>query len=460
VRRVTGLEDVESFRRRARDWISGNLREVSPEEAEWLSDVQDDGAVARNRELMAALFAVGLSGICFPREFGGQGLGRQHLQAFTEEAAGHELPFMFHLPTLTILAPTLLDFGTEEQKHAHIPAMLRGEELWVQFLSEPGSGSDLASARTRATTDGHDYVLDGSKIWSSAANRADYAMCLCRTDGDVPKHAGLSVLIVKVHQPGVVVQQIRQVNGAREFCQEFFDNVRVPTSNLIGAVGQGWAVTTRLLEHEKLAVGGGSMFGLLADRGGRSARDDSDLLLRVVQENGRGDDPVARQMIGESAALARTQRALIDHIGQSIAAGRLSPSAASLLKLFSATAAIRRSELGAALGGPAMVAGSSAGHEMAVHFLVRQAAGLAGGSNEIQRNIIAERVLGMPREWAADRGVPFNRIGSQDAPGRLPALEPLVTARRAAGYCSSSHWLNRGARFSLNAARESAASGW
>ena len=156
--------------------------------------------------------------------------------------------------------PTILEFGTEEQKQRYIPAVLRGEELWVQFMSEPTGGSDLAGALSRATRDGDGYLLNGSKIWSSYAWKSDYALCVCRTDWDVPKHRGLSMLIVKVHQPGIQVRQIKQVDGTEEFCQEFFDDVRIPADQMVGQVNDGWTVASRLLFHERAAVSGASPY--------------------------------------------------------------------------------------------------------------------------------------------------------------------------------------------------------
>jgi alkylation response protein AidB-like acyl-CoA dehydrogenase len=225
---MTAVETVEDFRLRAREWLAANLRQVTTAEARELYNYDNEDSVRHNRDLMARLHGAGLMGICYPVEYGGQGLTPDHLRAFADEARGYEMPMMFHLPTMTILAPTLLDFGTEEQKRRYLPAVLRGEELWVQFLSEPSGGSDLAASLTRATLDGDSYVLSGSKIWSSSAYRSDYAMVVARTDWDAPKHRGLSVFIMKVDQPGVTVERIRQVNGSREFCQEFFDDVLIP----------------------------------------------------------------------------------------------------------------------------------------------------------------------------------------------------------------------------------------
>jgi alkylation response protein AidB-like acyl-CoA dehydrogenase len=403
------MEDVETFRPRARSWIRENLQRVTPAQATALRDYEDAGAVATNRSMMAKLYDAGFSGICFPQEYGGQGLSVEHLRAFTAEARGYGLPSMFHLPTMTILAATLLDFATEEQKRRHIPAILRGDEIWVQFLSEPSGGSDLAAVLTRATQDGDVYVLSGSKIWSSSAYRADYALCVCRTDWDVPKHRGISVLIVKVHQPGIQIEQIRQVNGTREFCQEFFDDVPIPVQNLVGTKNDGWTVATRLLQHEKLAVGGGSPYGLVAG-GSTSVEDSASSLVTFIREAGRVDDPLARQLVGEGLALGITQRAIVRRVSEAMAVGAMPGSASALLKLFGATRLIYSRELAARILGPAVVAGGGVGIDAGIQFLARQGDGLAGGSNEIQRNIISERLLGMPRERAADNDVPFREV--------------------------------------------------
>lgn len=399
------LESVESFRARAEAWVRDNL---VPETSHRRIDLEDDAVLAEQRSLMRRLYEARFSGICWPRQYGGLGLTLEHLRAFTEVSRGYRLPMAFHLPTMTILGATLLDFGTEEQKRRYIPAILSGEEFWVQFLSEPTGGSDLAGLLTRATSDGDVYVLSGAKIWSSNAYRCDFALCACRTDWDVPKHAGISVLIVEVHQPGITVEQIRQVNGTSEFCQEFFDDVQIPKANLLGKENDGWAVISRLLQHEKLAVGGGHSLGLVLGGSGPSLGVGGDPVLQLARGLGRQHDPVARQIVGESLSLTYAQRALIDQITEAINTGVLPPPASAILKLFNATTEIHRRELAARLAGPAMVAGE---HVLTgVDFLARQGDGLAGGSNEIQRNIISERVLGMPREPAADRGVPFKDV--------------------------------------------------
>src|SRR5205085_11056782 len=217
---------------------------------------------------------------------------------FTEETANYDMPVLFNVPTFGILAATLVDFGTHDQKLQHIPAILRGEALWVQCLSEPSGGSDLAGCLTRADRDGDVFILNGSKIWSSGAHEADYAMCLARTNWDVPKHRGLSMFILKIHQPGVTVEQIRQVDGSMEFCQEFFDDVAIPVADVVGDIDDGWTVATRLLTHERSAVGGGSIY-----TSGRSVGHDSgynatdNLITDLVKETAQSDDDHVRQLV-------------------------------------------------------------------------------------------------------------------------------------------------------------------
>ena len=212
------------------------------------------------RAQQRALYDAGYAGLSFPAAYGGRGWPPEYQQILNEEGASYDLPIRFSMPTLGIIAPTILEFGTEEQKCQHIPAMLRGDHLWVQFLSEPSCGSDLAGARTTAVRDGSTWLVNGSKVWSSAAYGCDYAICLARTDWDATKYAGLTMFLVKVDQPGITVRRIRQLDGPGEFCEEFFNDLRLTDSDVLGEVNRGWKVATRLLSHERDAVGGSSAF--------------------------------------------------------------------------------------------------------------------------------------------------------------------------------------------------------
>jgi alkylation response protein AidB-like acyl-CoA dehydrogenase len=308
---------------------------------------------------------------------------------------------------------TLLEAGTEEQKLRHVPAILRGEELWVQFLSEPSGGSDLAGCLTRADRDGDVFMMSGSKIWSSGAYVADYAMCLARTNWDVPKHRGLTMFIVKIHQPGVTVEQIRQVDGTMEFCQEFFDEVPVPVADVVGEIDDGWAVANLLLVQERLSVGGGSAYTV-----GRVSKnevgDDESELVELMRSRGLEQDRSARQTFAEAAITSMVGSELISRVSKGMATGALPPSGGSLMKLYGANAVIRRAEIGLTLAGEDGVAWSTEsrppGSTFGAASLGRQGIALGGGSNEIQRNIISERMLGMPREAAADREIPYKDV--------------------------------------------------
>ena len=402
------LEPVEAFRARARAWLAEHMP-PAPEDPNDRSDAR----WAHERTLQRRLWDGGFAGICFPREYGGLGLTPAHQRAFTAEADGYDLPFAINVPTLGILAATLVEFGTHEQKARHLPAILRGDELWVQFLSEPSGGSDLAGVLTRADRDGDVFVLNGSKIWSSGAYVADWAMCLARTDWDVPKHRGLTMFLVEIHQPGVTVEQIRQVDGTLEFCQEFFDDVAIPAAAVVGEVNDGWTVATRLLIHERMAVGGGSPY-----TSGRAVGGDtggpSDDLVELVRDRGLTEDARARQLLGEAHARALVGAQLVRRVTQGMASGALPPPAGSLMKLFHATSVMRRSEIALELAGEDAAAwpvgDPTPGGEAGARTLGRQGVSLGGGSNEIQRNIISERLLGMPREAAGDKDVPYREV--------------------------------------------------
>ena len=404
------MEPVEDFRRRARAWLADNM---PPFEGMSSGNYQEEGRRDHERMLQRRLFDGGFAGICWPAEYAGLGLTIEHQRAFTDESQPYDMPYSLNVPTFGILAATLIDFGTHEQKARHLPAILKGEELWVQFLSEPSGGSDLAGVLTRAERDGDVYILNGSKIWSSGAAESDYAMCLARTNWDVPKHRGLTMFIMKIHQPGVTVEQIRQVDGSLEFCQEFFDDVPIPASDVIGEVDDGWTVATHLLVHERNAVGGGSPY-LSGRSGSHEAGGRDDRVAEVVRRAGRTNDPHARQLVAEAAIRQLVGHHLVRRVTQGMTTGAMAPPASSVLKLYSATAQMRRVEIGLEVTGSDAVVwpegDDGPGRGLGEFSLWRQGLSLGGGSNEIQRNIISERLLGMPRELAADRDVPYRDV--------------------------------------------------
>jgi alkylation response protein AidB-like acyl-CoA dehydrogenase len=419
---MSDIEDVESFRLRAREWVSVNLPRLpdgaAAPDGEGRGHV-DDAAWLRARELQRLLFDGGFAGICYPKEYGGQGLTPEHQKAFTEETTGYEMPLLLNVPTFSICGPVILELGTEEQKREHLPKVLSGAEILVQFLSEPRGGSDLAGLTTRAVRDGDVFIVSGAKIWSSGAYAADYATCLVRTDWQAPKHRGLTMLLMKVHQPGVTIRKIRQLDGNDEFCEEFIDDVEVPVSNVIGEINGGWAVATRQLFHERNAVGGGSPYVSGGAQIGNAQRAASaDPLIQLVRRTGQASDPRARELVAESHLLSRVQEQLIGRVGAGMQAQQLPSTAGSIIRLFAGMSTVRRAEIGLELAGshaasgPALPdAGGTPGEPaIGVQFLTRQSSCLGGGSTEMARNIISERVLGMPREYAADRDIPFSQV--------------------------------------------------
>ena len=404
-------EETVSFRLRAREWLAQNMPRL-PDGADNQSLLHEDEYGVRARQLQRRLYEAGFAGLCFPAEYGGQGLTRAHQEAFTEESVPYQMPVLFNVPTLSILATTLLDFGTEEQKRRHLPGIIGGEEIWVQMLSEPSGGSDLAGLITRAERDGDSFILSGSKIWTSGAFRADYAMCLARTDWQAPKHRGLTMFILKIHQPGIEVQRIKRVNGRMDFCQEFFDDVVIPVEDVLGEVNEGWTVASRLLYHEREAAGGGSQFVSGVASGNAEEGGQQTDLIELASSTGQGSDPRIRQLVAEAVANDRVQQQLIGRVTTGIKKAHFPAPAGSFLRLFAAINDERRLDIGLVIAGASGAAwiDRDAGGEWGDKYLYRQGGSLAGGSNEMQRNLISERVLNMPREHAADLDRPFDQV--------------------------------------------------
>jgi alkylation response protein AidB-like acyl-CoA dehydrogenase len=402
------FEELEAFRARARSWLSDNMQRL-PACADWDPVGSDDDRANRGRALQRRVWEGGFAGICYPRQYGGLGLPIEYQRAFDVEAYDYELPYIFSTPTMSIIGPTILDCGTEQQKQRYIPQFLRGEELWVQFMSEPAGGSDMAGALTRATRDGDVFILNGSKIWSSSAYRADYAIALVRTNWEVPKHSGLTVVLVPVRHPGITINQIEMIDGNKEFCQEFFDNVDVPVANVLGAVDDGWSVASRLLFHERAAVGGSSPYLSVARTPGTATETD---LAHLVMSGGSADDPEVQRLLGESEALSVVQQQLIRRVTEGIMSGYYPNPAGSILRLFEGMSAARHATIALEMAGQLAVSWAEDGQpsKIGIHYLQRQARSIGGGTTEMARNVISERVLGMPREPATDRDEPFSEV--------------------------------------------------
>ena len=407
--------DLEELRQRARSFARDNLRKVSKTALSGLlrnnsTDEEELAEVAREREVQRMMFDAGLAGICIPTEYGGQGLTPAHQAVLNEELRGYEFPTRIQSPTFAPCTAVLLDFATEEQKLRHIPAILKGEEIWMQFLSEPSGGSDVAGALTTAVRDGDEWLLNGSKVWTTGAWWSDWALCLARTNWDVPKHRGLTVFMLPLRQPGIEVHRIEMLNGNREFCQEFLTDVRVPDADRIGEVDDGWTVGTRWMFHERMAfnsplvtIPAGTAH---AGVGGGSMRT-------IARDAGRVDDPIVRDLIGEAETLDVVGRALNARIGQGIMTRTLSDQASAMGRLFHGFVSTRRTTIAFEIAGAAGAAWTEDDGDLADcgnDFLMRQVTCIGGGTTEMAANVISERVLGMPRERSLDRDVPFRDV--------------------------------------------------
>lgn len=417
---TSNVEDLESFRRRARTWIRSNLRPMEQNELQWTRKLRDDqeelAGVAHDRKLQRMLFDANLAGICFPREYGGQGLSHAHQRVLDEELSGYEYPARLQSPTFSPCAAVLLDWGTEEQKRRHIPAILKGEELWVQLLSEPSGGSDVAGALTTAVRDGEEWVLNGSKVWTSGAWWSDWGICLARTNWDVPKHRGLTVFILPLHQPGLDVHRIEMLNGSKEFCQEFMTDVRVPDTDRLGEVDGGWTVGTRWMFHERMLYN--SPYVIVPVGSGRG-RADAKSILAVARETGQMEDTYGRDLVGEAHMLEVVDKKLEGRIADGIRTGTMSDQAAAIGRLFKGLVATRLSTISFEVAGDqgaVWTGDDTAVSDCGIGFLMSQAGAIGGGTVEMARNVISERVLAMPRERALDRDVPF-----RDVPRSRPA---------------------------------------
>ncbi len=405
------IEDVEDFRLRARAWIKDNLGPMLPQDINQScdSDQEELLAVARDRNLQRRLFDGGFAGICFPRQYGGLGLTSSHQRAFNEELVGYEFPSRFGVPTFSPCAAVLLEFGTPEQKARHLPAILKGEEVWVQMLSEPGGGSDVAGATTSAVWSGDAWVLNGSKVWTSRAWWADWGLILVRTNWNVPKHQGLTVFILPLRQPNVEIHRIERLNGESEACQEFLTDVRVPDSDRVGELDAGWTIGTRWMYHER--SGGNSPY-VTRPFGLQNEAPEGPSVIDIVRRTGQLADRLVQDLIGEFRALDIVAHALQRRVAEAAALGHTDYSAID--RLFRGTALVRQATIAFDLARSTAGAWSEEEEDHmgtpGMDFLLRQTSCIGGGTTEIARNVISERVLGMPREPSGDRNIPFRDV--------------------------------------------------
>lgn len=377
-----------------------------------------EGIFAERRK-HRAMYEAGYAAITWPVEYGGQGLTAEHQQVFDEEAAGYRLADLgiAGVVTRVVCANVMLAHASEEFKRRHLPRIACADELWVEFFSEPGAGSDLAAVATTADRDGDHWILNGTKVWTSGAYYADYGICLARTDWDVPKHRGLTWFAVPTSAPGVTVTPLKEITGDVEFCQETFVDVVIPDSERIGEVNAGWNVAQTALFFEREASSGGLTSGPRRQDVPPLAPD----LVRLAQRSGRLGDSHVEQLI----ARAHIYDFALTQLGQRVAAMmRGDPNGGAALIGYTKLAAGMfepiRARLAAEIAGGRLLAWNEDdldGRTAALGILNSRVTAIAGGSNEMQRNGIGERVLGLPREPNLEQGKTFREV-IRDAHGQ------------------------------------------
>lgn len=380
----------ERFRDELREWLAEAVpaHGASPDRHDWRARREYDTGWQRK------LFEAGYAGMSWPRQYGGRGASLSQQLLYYEEYARAGAPYVgVNFVGLLHGGPTLIVEGTPEQKERHLPAILRGEEIWCQGFSEPQAGSDLASLRTRAVRDGEHYVVNGHKIWTSFAQVADYCELLVRTDPEAPKHKGITWLICPMDLPGIEVRPLDTLHGSSEFSEVFFDEVRVPVENRVGAENDGWRVTNVTLRFERGTAFAGEMFELRRWLGE---------IAECARERGGGElEPTLRREIGRLEAELEGLGALLRlSVAEADATG-VPGVGGSAVKLFFTEAKQRVGDLAMRVLGPAALSRSDVGGLPCEHFsyeaLQSLSMTIAAGSSQIQRNIIAERILGLPR---------------------------------------------------------------
>ena len=395
--------EVEQFRAELREWIAAEAPEELAGVYDWSGHTVFAGHDSMVRlaatkhpayaEWEAKLVARRLVCPEWPEEYGGQGLDPVRTSVFNEELQRAGLPRVTRGAGESLVGPAVIAHGTPEQKAAFLPKILSGEHVYCQGFSEPNHGSDLAAVDTRGVVDGDEIVITGQKVWTSGAEDANMMFILCRTDPTVPKHAGLSYVLFDFTDPAVTVRPIRQISGSAEFAEDFFDGVRAPLFNVIGALGDGWRVAMTTLGFERGSSATVQYLGF---------EKEYWELVETARKHGKTSDPQVRQQL----AWAYTQVQLMKYSGlrtlSKLAAGQQPGPEASLVKLFWSEYWRRVGEIAVGIEGPEALLRPGGGNYPTDHwqdvFLASRAGTIYAGSNEIQRNIIGERVLGLPKE--------------------------------------------------------------
>jgi acyl-CoA dehydrogenase len=394
---VLDMSELEAFRKEVRAWLEENC---PPEMRTPPRGEEDTCWGGRKWEFQSQAQKLWLERMAargwtvpqWPKEYGGGGLSPEEAKILRQEMRTLGCRSPLDSFGIWMLGPALLKYGNEEQKREHLPKIARGEIRWCQGYSEPGAGSDLASLQTRAELKGDHFIVNGSKIWTSYADRADWIFCLVRTDPSAPKHLGISFVLFDMESPGVSTKPITLISGKSPFCQTFFDDVAVPKQNLVGKMNQGWDIAKYLLTHERDMIGGMGNPGEVRSLG-QTARDS------VGLEDGVLADTVLRGQIASYEIDQAAFRFAMERVGDLARAGQAHPAISSMLKYYGTELNKRRMELVMAAGGADALEWEgerSRDGTLARAWLRSKANSIEGGTSEVQLNIIAKRILGLP----------------------------------------------------------------
>ena len=381
----------EAFRARVRDWLAAHR----PARAERVP--HDDASLAEEFAMLLdwqrRLHGAGFVGLLWPREYGGQGAAPTQQAILNEELARAGAPQLVGRVGINNAGPTIIAHGSEAQKRRWLPPILSGDEIWCQLFSEPGAGSDLAAVRTRAEAAPGGFRVTGQKVWTSYAQFSRWAILLARTDASGPKHRGLTYLVLDMHRPGVTIRPLTQITGSTEFSEVFLDDVEVPAGDVIGRVGEGWPIAMHTLAHER-----GTGFAFKEQVLQRIAVE---ALRRLARARGRAAEPPVRQALSAGWIEVEVMRLLNCRTLTRLERGEEPGPESSLVKLFWAGLTQRLHQLALELEGPyaQLVGGPHAIEDgrWQLAFLWSRVGAIAGGTSEVQANIIAQRLLGLPR---------------------------------------------------------------
>jgi alkylation response protein AidB-like acyl-CoA dehydrogenase len=385
----------ESFRAEAAGWLDA---QVPAMRARLAAATNDRAQFEANRDWQRALFDAHWAGVAWPEKFGGRGETPARAAIFAHEQQRCGVSAGFVASTIGMVGPALLRYGSVTQQERYLRPLLRGDEAWCQLFSEPGAGSDLASLATRARREGDELVVTGQKVWTSSAHLCDFAILLARTNVEAPKHRGISFLILDLRTPGIDIRPLRQITGASHFNEVFLTDVRIPVENVVGDIDNGWTVARAVLAHEASVIGGGNAAGTACSE-----------LVALARRVGRAHEPVVRQRL----ASAYTSEQILDYLKQRVKAASGSGGGqgvdGSVMKVLWSEARRARAELGVALLG----AGGALIDHWPIQLLEQFSSTIGGGTNEVHRTMIGERVLGLPAEARVDRDVSYRELAAR-----------------------------------------------